>query len=112
VNNIIINNMADFINYLSEVTNSNRDIDASTEWLTQEVERFGGTVVLDCRDYGGDHVVMFSVEKHYPDTYIENRYVTLQITSDNYLADIKQGTFGECFDCLAEWTRTEVASVA
>lgn len=112
---MFINSMSELVNYLSEVNDVNgtmRDIDISAFWLMARVEVFGGTVVLDCEDYGGHHVILFSEERHYPDTIDQNRYCVAQVTHDGYLANFEKGSFNECFDCLIGWTRTEVADIA
>jgi hypothetical protein len=84
----------------------------SVDYFLSKVQNAGGTVVLDCADYGGDHIVLFSEEKHYPDTIDQNRYCVAQVTSNGFLASFERGTFQECFDCLVEWSRTEVMDVA
>ena len=115
---MFINSMSDLVNYLSEVNDHNdvngtmRDIDISAFWIMARVEAFGGSIVLQTTDCYGDSMVLFSLDKHFPDTKDQNAYCVAHVTADGFLASFEKGSFQECFDCLVEWVRTEIADIA
>ncbi|NVZ11224.1 hypothetical protein HW932_18395 [Allochromatium humboldtianum] len=107
--------MENFIDDLIDLNNNNNYGGAraherfSVAHVRAKIEGLGGTVVLDCVDFGGDRVILFSKERHYPDALDENSYCVAQITADGSLTGIERGTFDECFACFVEWNRAEVA---
>jgi hypothetical protein len=100
------------INENNNVGGSERYTRITCESIYAMIRNVNGTIVLDCVDYGCDRVILFSEERHFPDTIEENRYVVLHWLHDGYIAALERGTFQECLDCLVEWIRTEVADIA